>query len=109
MQKFRIFFYICDHEMKIMAVNFKVPARDSHVCGGTPVKEFIKKTIGETMRALKKLRVSNFFSDDSEYPTEPWLMTPYQSAADILKKKYNECNDCKARNIVERFIRVCKG
>lgn len=94
---------ICDHEMKILAINAKY--------GGSAHDSFVWKQSLQRDKLNANYcsgTASSWLLGDSGYPLEPFLLTPYRNATlnspeSIFNKKH-----AQARSIVERCIGVMK-
>uniref|UniRef100_D3TQX7 DDE Tnp4 domain-containing protein n=1 Tax=Glossina morsitans morsitans TaxID=37546 RepID=D3TQX7_GLOMM len=94
---------VCDHDMKIIGVNFGFPGstHDSHVWNHSNERTYLKDH-------WNRNESNGWLLGGSGYPLEPWLMTPYKSAVDPTKRKYNDVHS-QARSIVNRCINLYKG
>ncbi|XP_017461174.1 PREDICTED: putative nuclease HARBI1 [Rhagoletis zephyria] len=95
---------ICDHNMKIRAVDGRYggACHDSHIWNISGERRYLKGNYenGES---------GTWILGDSGYPLEPWILTPYRNVAENSHEaKFNE-NFAKGRCIIERCFGVLKA
>ncbi|XP_055852085.1 putative nuclease HARBI1 isoform X2 [Episyrphus balteatus] len=116
---------ICDHKMKILAINAKYggSAHDSFVwrqsaqrnklnmeyCSGVSSSWLLGTIYMWTNYSIEASDVTFYITGDSGYPLEPFLLTPYRSATlNSPESRFNKTH-AQARSIVERCIGVMKS
>ncbi|XP_017474337.1 PREDICTED: putative nuclease HARBI1 [Rhagoletis zephyria] len=87
---------IWDHNMVITFVNARHPGanHDSFVWNVSHAEQELKSDSNNG-------KTNTWLLGDSCYPLQPYLMTPFRSAADEMQRIYNTKHS-KARNVIER-------
>lgn len=117
---------VCDHKLQIRYISSHYPgsAHDSFIWNASELKQFLKNNhnngdkntwiLGETstIKGNKfKLKMFAYFflQGDAGYPLEPFLITPFRSAAEgTPESRFNHIHS-QTRNVVERTIGVLKN
>ncbi|XP_053957928.1 putative nuclease HARBI1 [Anastrepha ludens] len=95
---------ICDHTYKILAINcqFGGAAHDSFVWKHSDQRRVLKE------RFERNRQENSYLLGDSEYPLEPWCITPYKNPLDGSSEcMFNDVHS-KARRVIERTIVILK-
>ncbi|XP_036346180.1 putative nuclease HARBI1 [Rhagoletis pomonella] len=94
---------ICDHNMVITFVDARHPGanHDSFVWNVSHAEQELKSDYNNG-------KTNTWLLGDFGYPLQPYLMTPFRSAADEIQRIYNTKHS-KARNVIERCFGVLKN
>ncbi|XP_017470682.1 PREDICTED: putative nuclease HARBI1 [Rhagoletis zephyria] len=95
---------ICDHKMRIryFDARYAGSGHDSLIWNISQARTILKERYDAGERRCWLL-------GDAGYPLEPYIMTPYRSAAEGSPEAIYNNKHAKARNIVERTIGVLKN
>ncbi|XP_065366236.1 putative nuclease HARBI1 [Calliphora vicina] len=95
---------VCDHKLQIryIASHYPGSAHDSLIWNASELKQFLKTNHNNGDK-------NTWILGDAGYPLEPFLITPFRSAAEgTPESRFNHIHS-QTRNVVERTIGVLKN